>query len=31
MIIFEADYSDVCDYDKIRTKLKYHGFKEIET
>jgi FkbM family methyltransferase len=28
-VIFEADYPQKCNYDKIRTTLKEHGFREI--
>jgi FkbM family methyltransferase len=28
-VIFEADYPDKCNYDKIRSTLKNHGFREI--
>lgn len=29
-IMFEADYPDKCNYDKIRTRLAENGFKEVE-
>lgn len=28
-VIFEADFPNKCNYDKIRTELKSHGFREI--
>jgi FkbM family methyltransferase len=30
-VIFEADYPQKCNYDKLRTELKNHGFHEIIT
>jgi hypothetical protein len=29
LVIFEADYADKCNYDKIRNKLKEKGFQTI--
>jgi FkbM family methyltransferase len=28
-VIFEADFPNKCNYDKIRTELKSHGFREV--
>lgn len=28
-VIFEADFPNKCNYEKIRTQLKQHGFREI--
>ena len=28
-VIFEADYPQKCNYDRLRTELKRHGFSEI--
>ena len=30
-VIFEADYPQKCNYERIRTKLALHGFREIIT